>query len=474
MSNDALAFLSATELLDRYRTRELSPVEVTRAVLERIDRLNPRLNAYLCVDHDGALAAAAVAEKRWQSGDAPLLCGVPVSIKDLIYTSWLPTTHGSLLFKDRLHPTNAPVVERLLDAGAVVLGKTNTPEFGLIDMTRNHLGDECVCPWDLERTAGGSSGGAGAAVAAGLGPLAIGTDGAGSIRIPSFINGCFGLKPTFGRVPHDGWKGAPRLSHQGPMTRTVRDAALVMQATAGYDPADALSLRQPPPDFLAGLEPRSLAGTKVAISLDFGYIAADAEIQQAVRDAVDLLRSLGCETVEADPPRQAGGSTQLAFAAGNEYAYAKEICPDVDDRFDELTNYGRATLTAGQTALAWQQQQAARKQDAWAAAIHDWFEDVDYLVAPVMGQMAVRVDEPRRLKEGEPWPGMFLPPFNASGNPAASVPFGFHSSGLPLAVQIVGRHGDDAGVLRLSAMIEAERPWAEAWPPIAKEGAAVA
>ncbi|MDZ4278493.1 MAG: amidase family protein, partial [Dehalococcoidia bacterium] len=254
MSSDEVAFLSAAELLSAYRKRTLSPVEVAEAVLQRIDRLNPHLNAYLAIDHEGALAAARTAERTWaQPGEKPLLCGVPISIKDLIYTSWLPTTHGSLVFKDYYHPRSAPVVERVQAAGAVVLGKINTPEFGLLDITHNRLADHCRNPWSLDHTAGGSSGGAGAAVAAGLGPLAIGTDGAGSIRIPSCYDGIFGLKPTFGRVPHDGWKGAPRTSHQGPMTRTVRDAVLIMQAVSGPDERDALCMPAAPPDFFEAL-----------------------------------------------------------------------------------------------------------------------------------------------------------------------------------------------------------------------------
>jgi aspartyl-tRNA(Asn)/glutamyl-tRNA(Gln) amidotransferase subunit A len=465
-------YLSAGELLAAYQKRQLSPVEVTRAVLERIDRLNPLLNAFLTIDHEGALAAARRAEEAWrQPGEKPLLCGVPVSIKDLIYTSWLPTTHGSLLFRDYRHPDSSPVVERLLAAGAIVLGKTNTPEFGLLDMTFNRLRDECRNPWAFDRTAGGSSGGAGAQVAAGLGPLAVGTDGAGSIRIPAMHCGIFGLKPTFGRIAHTGWKGAPRSSHQGPMTRTVRDAALMMQATAGPDPRDPLSVEEPPPDFLGALNPRPLAVTRVAYSPDYGYLDVDPEIRQAVLDAAALLRELGCELIESHPPRRQSAPGQIDLTPADEYAYAIEICPDIDNRLDELTDYGRRAIEAGRKALAWQHSAATRRRDAWATAIRRWFQDFDYFVAPVMGAIAPRHDEDRHFDEAHPWPGTFLPPFNASGNPAASVPWGFHSAGVPLAVQIAGRWGDDSGVLRLCAALEAARPWAQHWPDLARAGA---
>ena len=474
MSSEEIAFLSATELLEAYRKRELSPVEMTRATLERIDRLNPKLNAYLAIDHDGALAAAGEAERTWaQPGERPLLCGVPISIKDLILTSWLPTTFGSLAFKDYYPPHNAPVVDRVRAAGAIVLGKTNTPEFGLIDSTQNRLAGDGRNPWNLDHTCGGSSGGAGAAVAAGLGPLAVGTDGAGSIRIPALHNGIFGLKPTFGRVPHDGWKGAPYTSHQGPLTRTVRDAALIMQVASGPDERDPLCMRDAPPDFFAALEPGTLRGTKVALSLDYGYIEPDPEIRQAVLDASDLLHSLGCEIIESHPPRQERPSTIVGDTTGpDEYAWAFRLKPDIAEHFDDLTSYGRGIVESGMAVPAWKYSAAVRRREAWAASVHRWFEDYDFLLAPVMALTAPRTDEQRRLEEGRPWPGAFLPIFNASGTPAASVPFGFHSNGLPLAVQIAGRWGDEVGVLRMCAAVEAARPWADHWPAIAREGAA--
>ncbi len=468
MPNDDVAFLSAAELLTAYAKHDLSPVEVTEVMLRRIDRLNPTLNSYICVDHEGALTAARAAERTWaQPGEKPLLCGVPISIKDLLYTTWLPTTHGSLVFKGHMHHQNSPAVDRVLAAGAVVLGKTNTPEFGMIDVTKNRLMDEAVNPWDLERTAGGSSGGAGNAVAAGLGPLAIGTDGAGSIRIPAFCNGIFGLKPTFGRVAHDGWRGAPHTSHQGPMTRTVRDSVLLMQAISGPDPRDWLSIQEPAPNFFDALDKRLLAGTRVAYSFDYGYMDVDPEIKQSVEEAAQLLQSLGCELIESHPPRQEQGSG-LSMSSPEEYAYARQIKPDFDEHFDDLTDYGRHSIETALTTPAWQFADASRRREQWAAAINRWFRDFDYFLAPVMGMPAPRCDAPH-LQQKYLWPGNFLPLFNANGSPAASIPFGFHSNGTPLGVQIAGRAGDDVGVLHMSAAIEGARPWADRWPPIAKQ-----
>ena len=468
MPNEDIAFLSAAELLAAYANRALSPVEVAEVTLRRIDRLNPTLNSYLCIDHEGALSAARQAERTWaQPGEKPLLCGVPISIKDLLYTTWLPTTHGSLVFKGHMHHQNSPAVDRVLAAGAVVLGKTNTPEFGMIDVTVNRLLGEAVNAWDIERTAGGSSGGAGNAVAAALGPLAIGTDGAGSVRIPAYYNGIFGLKPTFGRVAHDGWRGAPHTSHQGPMTRTVRDSVLLMQAISSPDPRDWLCIQEPAPNFAEALDKRLLAGTRVAYSFDYGYMDIDPEIRQSIEDAARLLRSFGCELIESHPPRQEQGGG-LSMSSPEEYAYARQIKPDFDEHFDELTDYGRFSIEKALTTPAWEAANSARRREQWAAAINRWFRDFDYFLAPVMGMPAPRCDAPH-LRQKYPWPGNFLPIFNANGSPAASIPFGFHSNGVPLGVQIAGRVGDDTGVLRMSAAIEAARPWADRWPAIAKQ-----
>jgi aspartyl-tRNA(Asn)/glutamyl-tRNA(Gln) amidotransferase subunit A len=467
------AFLSAAELLDAYAARALSPVEATRTILDRIDRIDPQLNSFLTVDHDGAIQAARAAERAWhQPGDKSLHCGVPVSIKDLIYTSWLPTTHGSLAFKDYRHPHNSIAVDRLLQAGAIVLGKTNTPEFGLIDITRNRIGPDGRNAWDQRYTCGGSSGGAGAAVAAGLGPLALGTDGAGSIRIPAFCNGIFGLKPTFGRIAHDGWKGSPYTSHLGPMTRTVRDAALMMQAVAGPHHGDAHSLPAAPPYFLQPSGTQSFAGSKIGFSIDYGYLKVDPEVRQAVLDAGGLLRSFGCETIESSPPRSNAFDLDFYGTAPEEYEYARSVLPDIGDRLDQLTDYGRPVIGAGMSALGWQYRTVTRQREEYAAALRDWFAPFDFFLAPVMAAMPPRWDAERHFDGDNPWPGLFLPPFNATGQPAAAVPFGFHSNGLPLAIQLVARYGDDVGLLQLCAAIESGRSWAHLWPPVAERSVA--
>jgi Asp-tRNA(Asn)/Glu-tRNA(Gln) amidotransferase A subunit family amidase len=464
--------LSAAELLAAYARKELSPVEVLEDVLARIERLNPRLRAYLAVNADDARRTAREAERRWLTpGEKPLLCGVPVSVKDTIEMGGLPTTYGSLAFKDNLQP-DSEIVLRLRRAGAVITGKTNTPEFALLGAVRNRLGEPGTNPWNLEHTCGGSSGGAASAVAAGLGPLAIGTDSGGSVRVPAAYNGIFALKPTYQRIPAvQRWRAAPGRSHNGPITRTVRDAALMMAALAGPDPRDPASDLEPPAswlDFAGG----SIRGARVAVSHRFGHAPTqDAEVMATLERAAGLLRGLGCTVVEADPP-SLDPNDELAPGvwayAGDHYAGAEALIPNFWGKHaDDLTDYIRPVYDAGRTALAWRYRGILRRNQAYAVQVREWFRDYDFLLSPVTGP-APRLGDRRERNRDEREFG-YLVAFNTAYNPAAAVPFGAHSSGLPLAVQLVGRLGDDLGVLRLAAAIEAEHPWGDRWPPLAAE-----
>lgn len=295
-----LCYTPATELGRLIRARQLSPVELTEAVLSRIEQLNPRLHAFLTVTADHARELARASESRAMQGRllGPL-DGIPYSLKDLEATAGIRTTLGSKFFEDHVPTQDSVLAGRLRRSGAVLLGKTNTPHIGYKDMTDNLLGPPCGNPWNLARTAGGSSGGAGAAVAAGLGPLAHGSDGAGSIRIPAALCGIFGLKPAFGRIPS--WPSADlwaARSHPGPMARTVRDAALLLQVMAGPDPRDPLSIDAPPPDFLAACD-GDLGGLRVGWSPDLGYAAVDPAVADLTRRAAGRFRDLGCDVEEA-------------------------------------------------------------------------------------------------------------------------------------------------------------------------------
>src|SRR5690349_13051781 len=296
-----LCALSATDLLDGYRKHQLSPVEVTRAVLERIEKLNPVLNAFNLVS-DRAIEDAKASEKRWAAGQQKgLLDGVPVSIKDIILTRGWPTLRGSKTI-DPKGPwkDDAPVTARLREHGAVILGKTTTPEFGWKGVTDSPLTGITRNPWNPKKTPGGSSGGAAAAVASGMGPLAIGTDGGGSIRIPCSFTGLFGLKPSFGRVP--AWPLSPfgTVAHVGPMTRSVADAALMLNVLTLPDARDWHALPFEARDWRTGLE-NGIADVRIAYSPDLGYASVDAEVAAIVKDAVRVLTDLGAKVEEQDP-----------------------------------------------------------------------------------------------------------------------------------------------------------------------------
>lgn len=474
---DALWALSAAELLDGYRRRTFSPVEVTLELLDRIDDKDRALHSYLLVDRDGALEAARDAERAWlQAGEKALLCGVPVHVKDTIEMAGFPTTYGSLAFRSNLQP-DAEVVIRLRASGAVILGKTNTPEFALAPRSENRLGPPTSNPWDLSRTSGGSTGGGAAAVAAGLGPLCIGTDSAGSVRLPAAYNGVFALKPSFQRIPSvQAWRASPARSHNGPITRTVCDAALLMQALAGPHPQDPDSYRHPEVDYLAFAR-GNVRGKRVAVSRDFGRgIPLDADRARAFDEALAILRGLGCVLIEDDPPVPEG-SDELEPGvwaySGDHYAAAEALIPNFwEQHADDLTDYARPIYDAGRRALAWQYRGILRRDRAYAQRVAGWFAAYDYLlspccpVAPAHGAREVRDD--RRGQFG------FLAPFNHAYNPAAAVPTGLSRDGLPLSVQIVGRLGDDLGTLRLAGLIEAARPWAGRWPPVALADATLA
>jgi aspartyl-tRNA(Asn)/glutamyl-tRNA(Gln) amidotransferase subunit A len=462
-----LCYLSALELRERYIRRELSPVEVTGVVLERIGALNPMLNAFLTVTVELALDDARQAEQAYRSGNEPgALCGIPISIKDLTPTKGIRTTYGSLLFADNIPDEEGPFVERVYASGAVMLGKTNTPEFGWKGDSGNRLIGATQNPWQPGQTAGGSSGGAAAAVATGMGPLAQGSDGAGSIRIPAGFCGIFGLKPSFGLVPYYPPSSVEALSHLGPMTRTVRDAALLMNVTAGYDPRDRNSYADDT-DFLAACE-GGIAGLRVAWSPDLGFAAVDPEVRALTERAAARLEELGAHVEEASPtmddPWDIINTFWLAAQAGRHRA-----------DFDEVRNLldpGRIPLIErGLTLPAVELYDAYVRRTAYYHAMQRFMEQYDLLVTP---QLPVTAFEAGRSHPDEiagrplsylSWTA-FTYPFNLTGHPAATVPCGFAGNGLPVALQFVGRWRDDATVLRAAAAYEELAPWSQHRPPV--------
>src|SRR5680860_931210 len=298
--NDELSFMSAIEMIERFEQHSLSPVEVTESVIAKIDRYDGALNAFVTRTPELAMEQAKSAEAAYRTGDAGSLAGVPISIKDLTPTKGIRTTRGSLIDPDWVPYYVPPFVQRVMDAGAVMLGKTNTPEFGWKGETTNLVSGSTHNPWKYGKTPGGSSGGGAAAVAAGMGPLAQGSDGAGSIRIPCGFSGIFGLKPSFGLVPQYPPSVLGDISHMGPMTRTVADSALLLNATAGADPTDRWGFSSGI-DYLAALDPKSVKGLKVAWTPDLGYAAVEPEIAGIGETAATAFNELGAELVHADP-----------------------------------------------------------------------------------------------------------------------------------------------------------------------------
>ena len=456
------------ELLD---TRRISSTELTETFLRRIERLNPKLNAYLTVTGEEALAAAKAADEKIGQGreNGPLL-GIPISLKDLEATKGIRSTMGSLAYQDAIPEMDSVVAERVKASGAVLLGKTNTPEFGLQGTTENRLGDPCRNPWNTERTAGGSSGGAGAAVAAGMCPFATGTDGGGSIRNPSSFNGIFGIKPTLGRVPRAGGLGrpAPNLTSQsGPMARNVRDAAILLKVLAGHDSRDPGSMRDSVPDFLAGLD-NSVRGLRLAWSTGMGYAAIDPEVASITSTAARVFEELGCTV---DDPAFALDNPIPAFLTifytGNYtvYGHLMEECPE------KLSDNARFCFEHGSQATAADYARAIRAVDEMKAKIDDLMDTYDLLLTPTMAVPPFPIGQPPDRIDGKDVPprSSYSPmtrPFNLSGQPAASVPCGFSSEGLPIGLHIIGKRGDEATVLRASAAFEQARPWEHLRPDI--------
>jgi len=457
--------LSATELLALYRMRELSPVEATRAVLARIDSRNAAINAYCLVRDDEALASAKQSEQRWRAGEpAGLLDGVPVSVKDLLLTSGWPTLRGSLTI-DKAGPWNvdAPAVARLREHGAVLLGKTTTPEFGWKGVTDSPLTGVTRNPWDLGRTAGGSSGGAAAAVASGLGPLALGTDGGGSIRIPASFCGIVGLKPTHGRVPVYPPSTFGTLSHVGPMARTVADAALLLEALGSPDFRDPLALDGRAP-VSAELDTTRVSGLRVAYSPALGYAKVDPEVAAAVMGAVTVLEQAGAMVTLADP----GFVSPLPAFDVLWYVGAAKIVDDIPEDRRHLIDPGLAEIAEeGRRYSALGYLQALRERSELGIAMGAFHQTYDLLVLPTEPIVAFAAGAEVPDGSAQPrWTSWtpFTYPFNMSHQPAATVPCGFSAAGLPIGVQVVGPRHADGLVLAACATIEAALPWRDRWP----------
>jgi aspartyl-tRNA(Asn)/glutamyl-tRNA(Gln) amidotransferase subunit A len=469
MTAEELGFTPATQLASMIRSKALSPVELVRAVLDRIEKVNPVLNAFCTVTAESAVQAARDSEEAVMRG-GPLgpLHGLAFSIKDLALTRGVLSMFGSHIFADRVPDTDAPFVRRLREAGGILVGKTTTPEFGWKALGDSPLTGITRNPWNPAMTTGGSSAGAGAAAAAGLGPLHQGSDGAGSIRIPSAFCGIVGHKPTFGRVPMWPVSNTDSTSHAGPMTRTVADAALMLSVMAGPDPWDQTSLEALPADYV-GLLDRGVKGRRVAFSPDLDGLRVDADVAALVRTAAAAFEMLGCAVEEVRPGF--ADSAEIvrclwsSHYAGNYGPYVAEWGARMDPGLLACIEHGRGYSAADYVAVR------GRKLAHWDS-VRALFERYDLLLTPTVSVAAFPVGRlnpehfPQHPWDWLPW-ASFSYPFNFTGQPAATVPAGFTTAGLPVGLQIVGRRFDDLGVLQAAAAFEQARPWAARRPALA-------
>ena len=460
IATTALAECSASTLLQLYRSGVASPLDATREILARIERLNPQLNAFCLVDAEAALQSARQSEARWQRG-APMgpLDGVPVSIKDLILTRGWPTRRGSrTVDAAQAWDVDAPVTARLREAGAVLLGKTTTPEFGCKGETNSPLTGISRNPWDLSRTPGGSSGGTAAAVAAGLGPLSVGTDGAGSVRIPAAFCGNFGLKPSFGRVPAYPLSPFGSVSHLGPHTLSVADAALMMNVISQPDARDWTALPADGRDYRVGLDD-GVRGLRIAYSPTLGYARnVHPEVAAAVERAVQDLATLGAVVEAVDP----GFDDPLDICTGLWFLGAYTVWSGLTPAQQAVCDpdfQAEAALGARLTAL--DVQQLHLRRGALGSQLRQFMQRFDLIATPAVAVPAFAArpagHTPMTPADMLGWTP-FSYPFNLSQQPAASIPCGLTGDGLPIGLQLVGPMFGDALVLRACRAYESLRP----------------
>ena len=459
-------YIEAVALRDLVRKKEIRPREVAEFFLARIEKLNPRLGAFMTVTAERALADADRLEKMNASDASKLpLFGIPYSLKDLLWTKDIRTTFGSKNYENWYAPADAELAVRLGNSGGILLGKTTTPEFGLRPTTEGGLCPPARNPWNLEHTAGGSSGGSAAAVGGGLHPVAQGSDGGGSIRIPAACCGLVGIKPSRGRVTlapqqGEGWGG---LSTTGPIARTVRDAALMLDAMAGMVAGDPYAAWPPARPFVesAALRPKKL---RLALITESALGKVDPETIAGIESACELFRQMGhtVEPIKIDPGERLNKYARVIV--GSSVAALNIPNPDL------LDPVVRGSYEWGGNIRAADYVRAVTGMHNTSREIVQALMPYDALLAPTLTRPAVRIGSlPAKLETGADeiyaWIA-FTFPFNSTGQPSISMPNGFNRAGLPLAIQIIGRPGDEAGIISLAAQFEEARPWHDRRPPL--------
>jgi len=468
MTEADLCYTPATKLAALIRAKKLSPVELTRTVLERIERLNPRLNAFCNVTADSAMKGAREAEqavmKKRKLGP---IHGIPFSVKDLSFTAGVKTMGGSHIFADRVPEHDAPFVRRLKAAGGILIGKTTTPEFGWKALSGCPLTGDTHNPWKLGFNTGGSSAGAGAAAAAGLGPLHQGSDGAGSIRVPSSFCGVFGHKPSYGRIPQWPVSNNDYTTHNGPMTWTVGDSALMMSIMAGPDDWDRTSLDAAPADYQGKLN-RGIKGLRVAWSPNLDGLRVDPEVAEVVKRAVVAFKETGAKVEEVTPGfADTHDMIRIMWCAH----YAGAWGPYLPKWREKMDPAFVACIEDGMKVSVVDYIDARGKKLIHWDSVRPLFEKYDLLLTPSVSVPALPLG--RINPEGWPqhpwdWLGWasFSYPFNFTGQPACSIPAGHTKAGLPVGLQIVGRRFADLTVLQAAAAFEKARPWQKKRPAL--------
>lgn len=472
MSND-LCFLSATELRARIARKEVSPVEVVSAVLARAEALQPELNCFITLCGAEAMAEARIAERKVMSGEPlGLLHGLPVTVKDIVNTRGVKTTFGAVPYKDNIPTEDAAAVAKLRAEGAILIGKTTTPEFGSKCLTDSPLFGRTRNAWSAERSSGGSSGGAAVAVASGIAPLAIATDGGGSTRIPAACNGVVGLKQSNGVIAHSQALDAfGNQTYVTPTTRTVADTALMMQAMAGEDSCDPWSIGVPVPDFIGTATPRGdLRGQKILFCASPPGRPVSADVAAAFKASLDRLAGLGAELEEFSGE---GFDVEPIWRAINHTVWRTRFAKLVAEHGGVLSEAFVKQVALATNVSGVDYQEAMFARTALFRRVQSLLARADFLAMPTITRTALPIDQDlfgtieidgRHFDSVRPHWFPWTMPFNMTGHPAISLLCGFGGDGLPIGLQLVGRFRGDAELLRASALFEASQDLLSRWP----------
>ena len=478
--SEELCLLSAAELRPRILRKDISPVETTRAVLARAERLQGELNCFITLCGEEAMAQAKQAERDLMAGQPlGLLHGLPFTVKDLVNTKGVRTTFGVVPYQDNVPDQDAVAVARLRGQGGILIGKTTTPEFGTKCLTDSPLFGRTRNAWSGERSSGGSSGGAAVAVACGIAPLAIATDGGGSTRIPAACNGVVGLKQSNGVIPHSQVQDAfGNQTYVTPMTRTVADTALMMRAMAGEDASDPWSIGVAVPDFVGGAAPHGdLRGRKILFCVAPPGRPVAADVAAAFKAALARLEALGAEIKEM--PGE-GFDVEPIWRAINHTVWRTRFEQLAADHRDVLSETFLKQLAMAAKVSGIDYQQAMFDRTSLFRRVQSILQQADMLAMPTTTRTALPIDQdlfdPIEI-DGQSFDDLrphwfpWTMPFNMTGHPAVSLPCGFGADGLPIGVQFVGRFRGDVELLRVAALFEASQDLLGRWPDLARERA---